>query len=173
MRYVSIGLGLVLIIIGVAILFQAPGTPIEPTRQGDAPVSNSVAEYSGKLVANRVLGGVFLAAGVLAFCLGGLGCDICEEVASKQRAAQQEKQRQGDLDDDAALLRALDALDPDGEAGASYNQVQTEARLSDARMQRAVSRLKREKIVKEVTITATVGCGGKRQVRGLRRVADE
>ena len=72
MRYVSIGLGLVLIMIGVAILFQAP--------------HSSVAEYSGQLVANRVLGGVFIAAGVLAFCLGGLGCDICEAVASKQRA---------------------------------------------------------------------------------------
>ena len=86
MRYVSIGLGLVLILIGVAILFQAPSAPIEPTRQGDAPVFNSVAEYSGKLVANRVLGGMFITAGVLAFCLGGLGCDICEAVANKQRA---------------------------------------------------------------------------------------
>ena len=86
MRYVSIGLGLVLIMIGVAILFQDPHSPVEPTRQGDDPVFNSVAEYSGQLVANRVLGGVFIAAGVLAFCLGGLGCDICEAVASKQRA---------------------------------------------------------------------------------------
>src|SRR5262245_3248263 len=119
MRYVSIGLGLVLILIGVAILFQAPSTPVEPTRQGDAPVFNSVAEYSGKLVANRVLGGVLIAAGVLAFCLGGLGCDICAAVASKQRADRLARQLAEAQRQNAQAAEPSAAADGDRDAGSS------------------------------------------------------
>lgn len=92
---------------------------------------------------------------------------------SERAAKEQERkqaQAQQDRTDDDALLTALDRLTGVASVGASYNVVQTEARLSDSRMLRAVTRLKQEKIIKEVDVTVIVGNGAKRPARGLRRV---
>jgi hypothetical protein len=87
-----------------------------------------------------------------------------EEREQTKTKEQQEAHRK----DDAALLNALDKLDPERE-GAGYNQVQAEARLSDNRMIRSVNRLVGEGIVEEMTVKVTVGSGAKRNAKGLRR----
>lgn len=93
-------------------------------------------------------------------------------VQDDKRVAREQKESAQDAEDDAALLRAIDALDQDG-IGASYNRVQVEGRLSDARMSRAVTRLTAAQAIQEHKVEAEIGSGAKRNVRGLRRVPAE
>lgn len=72
-------------------------------------------------------------------------------VKEDKEEVKQQKASEQDRKDDAALLKALDKLDEDG-SGRGYNRIQVESRLSDARMARAVTRLKDEKIVKELKV---------------------
>src|SRR5262249_37410965 len=67
----------------------------------------------------------------------GVAWAAAREQKTADRAA---KQQQQDREDEQALLRALDDLDPHG-TGVSYNQAQEVAQLSDTRMTRAVGRL--------------------------------
>jgi hypothetical protein len=93
-------------------------------------------------------------------------------VESEERlTARTKRQHQQDRDDDTALMAALDRLDPDTK-GASWNSVQTEARLPDARMLRAFNRMVREGVVKPLQVQAMLGKGAQRSVRGLVRSKD-
>jgi hypothetical protein len=88
--------------------------------------------------------------------------------------ARAEEQRARDREDDAALLGALDGLDPAGQ-GAGWNQVQDLSRLSDARMLRATQRLITQGVLEGRHVMVNVGVGLKTQrpVRGLRRTPEE
>jgi hypothetical protein len=90
----------------------------------------------------------------------------------QQRQARNSKIDAQDRQDDADLLAALDLFDPQHQ-GTGYNRVQTQARLSDARMQRSVNRLLRDAIIREMKVTTTIGSGAERQVRGLVRAVAE
>ncbi len=95
---------------------------------------------------------------------------FAEERQSAEQAikdARKRKTAEQDAEDDNALMAALDRLDPE-HRGYGWNLLQGEARLSDARMQRAVTRLKAE-VIEELTVSAKIGSGAKRQVKGLRR----
>ena len=85
----------------------------------------------------------------------------------KQEARSQAQQRQ-DREDDAGLLVALDKLDRD-RMGAGYNRVQNESRLSDARMQRAATRLKEAGIISDKRVEIEIGSKATRNVPGLVR----
>jgi replicative DNA helicase len=94
-----------------------------------------------------------------------------EQVARDQRNdARRQAQDEQDRADEDALLEALDRLDPDGQ-GAGYNRVQNEAKLSDARMWRAVDRLAGQ--VNEVRVRVVTANSARREVRGLQRVRDD
>jgi replicative DNA helicase len=88
-----------------------------------------------------------------------------------KRAAKREEQAKGDQEDDMSVMAALDRLDPEAR-GFGYNRVQVEARLSDARMMRAVNRLRQEQLVKEAPVSVTIGSGAERNVRGLMRMKE-
>jgi replicative DNA helicase len=97
--------------------------------------------------------------------------ELRQQERQTREAARQEAQAQKDRDDDDAVMRALDALDPQGR-GVSYNRAQTEARLPDKRMERAAGRLERAGIIRGVQVDAQVGNGATRRSRGLRRVPE-
>jgi AAA domain/Bifunctional DNA primase/polymerase, N-terminal len=114
--------------------------------------------------------------GVIGDDFTGRRWGVAVHTGSKAREAKQEarkeKKRQEeaetDQQDDAALLDALDRLDP-REEGAGYNQVQNAARLSDPRMLRAVLRLKQAKTIRDAKVMAEIGSGATRTVKGLKR----
>jgi hypothetical protein len=83
-----------------------------------------------------------------------------------------ERQKAKDKDDDTALLRALDRLDPQRE-GAGYTKVREAARLDSARMTRAVDRLSTEGLIEELEIKIAIGNTAKRGGRGIRRRTSE
>jgi hypothetical protein len=97
------------------------------------------------------------------------GAEARRTRTSKSKQEKQEKQVQQDEADDAAVLAALDRLDPNCH-GVSRNSTQVEARLSDARMSRAVRRLAQKAVIREVTVQAKTGKGAKRPASGLCRV---
>ncbi len=99
-----------------------------------------------------------------------------EEIRQGAQSAGQDKkeqrQKQQDRDDETAVLRALDKIDPD-KKGAGYAKVRDAAGLSERRMTRAVVSLISESIIREGKVKVTLGKGGKRKARGLRRVSQE
>jgi replicative DNA helicase len=97
--------------------------------------------------------------------------ELRQQERQTKENARQEVQAQKDRDDDDAVVRALDAIDPHGR-GVSYNRARTEARLSDKRMERAAGRLERAGIIQGVQVEAQVGNGAIRKSRGLRRVPE-
>jgi hypothetical protein len=108
------------------------------------------------------------------FC--GRTWDVTVTTATAERQAQesertitkrQEKALQ-DLEDETALLQALDRLDQDG-AGAGWEDVRREAQLSRDRLQRAQMRLRQRAILEDVSVSVRVGNGAARPAKGLRR----
>jgi replicative DNA helicase len=96
---------------------------------------------------------------------------FAEERQSAEAAVKEARRRKSqaqDDEDDEALLRALDLLGP-GEDGCGLNQVQNAARLTEPRTQRSVQRLSAGRLVEEIPFVATLGNGGRRTVKGLRR----
>jgi replicative DNA helicase len=89
---------------------------------------------------------------------------------SDKKARKRQKLAEEDHDDDTALLTALDKLDKD-HAGFGKNRVQVEARLPNARMGRAVTRLREAGTIVECKVAVEIGKGGKRSVCGLKRAA--
>jgi hypothetical protein len=87
------------------------------------------------------------------------------EVKEKDKAAKQAKK---DLQDDGALLAALDRLDLKRE-GVSYTKTRDLAGLNGARAARAVARLVDGHIVEEFDGKVDGGSGAKRPARCLRR----
>jgi replicative DNA helicase len=96
------------------------------------------------------------------------GVEARQSAREECERAKTEEQRAQDRADQTAVVAALDKLDPSRQ-GASWNQVQGLASLSDARMLRAVQRLKEQGTVEERPVAATIGSGAQRQVKGLRR----
>jgi hypothetical protein len=95
-----------------------------------------------------------------------------EQVARREgNEARRHERDQQDRADEEALLEALDRLDPS--EGAGYNRVQNEAKLSDAKMRRAVERLADRQQIEEVRVQVPTGNGAKRDARGLQRVRDD
>jgi hypothetical protein len=93
---------------------------------------------------------------------------VRQEQESERAEGKRQKQAAQDQQDDAAVLAALDQLDRE-HRGASSNRVQDAASLSDARMLRAVLRLKAANVVQETTVVVTIGSGARRTVKGLVR----
>jgi AAA domain len=93
--------------------------------------------------------------------------------AKRDTRAEEKRQKQAEQEqqDDTALLAALDQLDPKHK-GASYNQVQGAAGLSEGRMLRAFLRLKKAKVVKDASVVVKIGSKAKRAVKGLKRCPD-
>lgn len=87
-------------------------------------------------------------------------------------ADRQQKENAQDHKDDDGVMAALDKLDPVA-IGASLNTVQVQARLSDARMQRAVHRLVTQRLIRELKVRQEMPRGGSKEVRGLVRIPDE
>jgi hypothetical protein len=112
--------------------------------------------------------------------LEGRRWEVAVSTAAEEReAAQGEKEREKrdallrrDVADEDALTAALDRLDPSRQ-GASYRQVRIESQLPKERMERAHARLRRAKVVEDVTVKVAVGNGAFRDAQGIRRPRDD
>jgi len=89
------------------------------------------------------------------------------EKEGKQEERTQKKQEQ-DREDDTTLLLTLDRRDSDRQ-GASTVSIRREARLSENRMARAVTRLLDQGIIERVTVTIRAGNRATRTADGIRR----
>jgi hypothetical protein len=98
--------------------------------------------------------------------------DVRQEVAAVGDTDKVRQQASKDRADDDAVMSALDRLQQ-GDQPTTYHRVWKESRLSEARMQRAVTRLRAAGLIEETTVVAALGKGGKRPVRGLRRKGED
>jgi hypothetical protein len=104
---------------------------------------------------------------------GGVVDIAADELVAPRRAdksadAKAESRDRQDKADDAAVLVALDRLDPKRQ-GAGYTKLRDESRLSRSRWTRAETRLKDDGFIRECQITITAGKGAKRTCKGLVR----
>ena len=105
----------------------------------------------------------------VAVMTAGKSIEAKKEAKVDQKA---KRERQKEKKDDAALLMALDQLDPDRQ-GVSYTKVRDTANLNNPRMTRAVHRLSEERVLEELTVEVPIGNGAKRTVKGIRRRTSE
>ena len=82
--------------------------------------------------------------------------------------AKRRKQDEQDRTDDALVMAKMDHLDP-YRRGYGTEQLRVHAALSDARMTRAVARLKDAGVVVELKVDVEVGNGAMRPAKGIRR----
>jgi hypothetical protein len=94
--------------------------------------------------------------------------EIRTEIKNEKTTGKVEAKAKQDAEDDDALLVALDRLDKE-QKGISLETARAESRLSRDRLQRTITRLKGQKIVKELTVTVTVGNGAERPAKGVVR----
>lgn len=94
------------------------------------------------------------------------GDEARQEKRDEKETAKRDKLAQQDRDDDSAVMAALDKL---GSKGAAIEHIRVQARLSDARMARALSRLRAEGLIVELPVIVEKGQGAKVPAKGMRR----